>query len=345
MRHPWVNTLLLILMVAQSITGVVGLINGSEIFRWVLWLHAIGGYTVVVLLLWKAVVIIDSYVRRYQPLLPRSAFALLTGLLLFIIATGLLWIFGGRASFLGFSLMTIHALLSIVLLVLLIWHTLSLRYVFRIPAAVDRRAFLRLAGSSLSGFILWRFVELGLERFDLAGRARRFTGSYETGSLTGHFPTVSWIVDNPPRVDLNKWRLVIDGDVERTLSLDYDQLLELSTERVQATIDCTGGWYSVQMWQGVNVARLLEMAGVRFGARSLTVEAVSGYWRRFSLSHAQAGRYLLATHVADRPLIHGHGFPARWVALDHRGFDWVKWLSRIHVSAVSAAWQPPLPLQ
>ena len=32
----------------------------------------------------------------------------------------------------------------------------------------------------------------------LRGAARRFTGSYETGSFTPDFPVVSWIADRPP---------------------------------------------------------------------------------------------------------------------------------------------------
>ena len=59
----------------------------------------------------------------------------------------------------------------------------------------------------------------------------------------------------------------------------------------------------------------------------------------------EAGRYLLATHVGDEPLSHGHGFPLRLVAPGKRGFEWVKWVESIEVNESPKWLQPPLPLQ
>ncbi len=343
MRYPWANTVLLALLIAQLVTGFVGLINGAENFRWVLWLHSIGGYAVAFLLIWKGAIVVHAWLRRRRPLLPRLSFIILTLLVLAILGTGWLWLFAGRTYVWGFSLMTIHALLAIALLGLLAWHSHYMRFIFRVPAAMNRRAFLRLVGSSVSGLLLWRLGERTVAALDLPGSGRRFTGSYETGSLTGVFPAVSWLFDNPPPVDIEKWQLVVDGLVERPLALTYAQLEPLADEQVTATLDCTGGWYSTQEWRGIGVARLLDRAGVNTGARSVSVEAVSGYGRRFSIEQARG--YVLATHVARQPLSHAHGFPLRLVAVDHRGFDWVKWVNRIRVNETSEVWQPPVPLQ
>jgi DMSO/TMAO reductase YedYZ molybdopterin-dependent catalytic subunit len=92
----------------------------------------------------------------------------------------------------------------------------------------------------------------------------------------------------------------------------------------------------------VALAKLLDEAGVSKDAESVVVESTTGFSRRFSAADAQ--RLLLATHVAGAPLSHGHGFPARLVVPDQRGFDWVKWVTRVHVSDASHLWQPPLPL-
>ena len=42
---------------------------------------------------------------------------------------------------------------------------------------------------------------------------------------------------------------------------------------------------------------------------------------------------VLATHVGGEPLTHGHGAPCRLVVPGHRGFQWVKWVSRVEVTA------------
>ena len=73
------------------------------------------------------------------------------------------------------------------------------------------------------------------------------------------------------------------------------------------------------------------------------IKSVTGFNRRFSID--DAGKLLLATHISGEPLSTGHGFPLRLVAPGHRGYCWVKWVSRIEVSSKPSWWQPPLPLQ
>jgi DMSO/TMAO reductase YedYZ molybdopterin-dependent catalytic subunit len=55
----------------------------------------------------------------------------------------------------------------------------------------------------------------------------------------------------------------------------------------------------------------------------------TGFRWSFSLADAQA--LLLATRVGDAALSHGHGAPCRLVAPGRRGFQWVKWVTRIEV--------------
>jgi DMSO/TMAO reductase YedYZ molybdopterin-dependent catalytic subunit len=134
----------------------------------------------------------------------------------------------------------------------------------------------------------------------------------------------------------------VDGEVERSLELRYDELAAIGTASLVATLDCTGGWYSHQRWTGVPLARVLDAAGVEDGAESVSVESVTGYGRRFSLDHAR--RLILATEVGGRELSDGHGFPLRLVVPDRRGYDWVKWATRVRVLSSSHLLQPPLPL-
>jgi DMSO/TMAO reductase YedYZ molybdopterin-dependent catalytic subunit len=324
-------------------TGFGGLINGSERGRWVLWLHGISGYAVMVVLFWKGGIIYAVFKRRWSLSLTRLALLVLTVMLLLILATGLIWTLGGRRLLGGFSLMTIHTLLSIGLTMILVWHVVARQFILHVPEARDRRALLRLGGASLAGLALWGGAESMKAALKLPGAARRFTGSYETGSLTGVFPATSWLLDDPTPVDPQQWRLVVEGAVERPLVLSYDELAQLAPATVKETIDCTGGWYSTQEWSGIPVARLLEMTGVTVHARSVTVEAVTGYDRRFSV--AEAREYVLATHVAGQVLSHGHGFPLRLVAAGHRGFEWVKWVTHLRVNETSKLWQPPVPMQ
>jgi DMSO/TMAO reductase YedYZ molybdopterin-dependent catalytic subunit len=342
-RFPWANLALLFFLALQLVTGIVGLLGTGDPFRIVFWLHAIGAYAIVVLLFAKAMLVVNALRRRPGLTEERVTLAVLGLMLVIVLVSGLVWISAGSAVYVaGVSLINFHSTLATLLVVLLAGHVLDRRWVARVPAARDRAAFLKLAGVTFAGVALWQ-VERTLQRwFDWPGSRRRFTGSYETGSFTGDFPAVSWFNDDPDTVDRGAWRLVVDGAVERPLALDYDGVLARGDATLTAIVDCTGGWYSEQRWQGVRVARLLEEAGLADRARSVAIESVTGYGRRFSLDDAR--RLTLATHVAGRPLTHEHGFPARLVVLDQRGFEWVKWVTRVRVLESSHLLQSPLPL-
>lgn len=343
MRHPWVNTALLVLVPLTLVAGLGALLTGDPARAWVVGLHGIGGYAIVALLSHKAVVVLRAYRRRRLFGLKGLAFLALALLLLALLGTGFAWSYAGPVWLGRISLMVVHGLLGVALAGLLLWHVAARRFVLRLPPARDRRAFLRLAVAGLAGWGAWWLADPLKRALALSGTTRRFTGSYETGSYTGLFPATSWLFDTPPDLDPATWRLVVDGLVARPLALGYDEVVALADRTQAVVLDCTGGWYSAQVWSGVSLARLLELAGVRPEARSIRIESVTGYARHLDLSEAADG--LLATHVAGEPLDRAHGFPARLVIPGRRGFAWVKWVTRVHLSARPAWLQSPLPLQ
>lgn len=75
------------------------------------------------------------------------------------------------------------------------------------------------------------------------------------------------------------------------------------------TLDCTGGWYATQRWEGEWLSRLLRDVG---DARSLLITATTGYPRRLPIDALP--ELMLATRVGGQPLSAGHGFPAKLVA-------------------------------
>ena len=100
-------------------------------------------------------------------------------------------------------------------------------------------------------------------------------------------------------------------------------------DELVATLDCTGGFYSTQRWRGVRLGRLIDAAVAAPAASHLRVVSVTGYRWSFALSDARG--LLLATHVGEAALSHEHGAPARLVVPGARGFQWVKWVTRIEL--------------
>ena len=341
-----VNAAILVLLTLELATGLGSFLIGEPGGRWLFWLHRAGGLALVILLLWKAGIAGRSYRRRGL----RMSTGLSTAfgaLFLGSLATGMLWATVGLpwvpVPVLGsWTVLSIHVALSLFLIPLFVAH-LALRWPR--PSREDltgRRAALRTLGLLAAGFVFWRAQEL---LSTLApGSPRRFTGSREEGSFAGNlYPVTNWLSDPVPRVDPARWRLTVRGEVGRTLELSYEEILALAAADLRATLDCTGGWYTVQRWSGVPVAALLEQAEVRDGARSLVFRSTTGYTRRFPLE--EAGALLLATHVGDEGLSAGHGFPLRLVAPGHRGYEWVKWISEVEASGEPAWLESPLPLR
>jgi hypothetical protein len=348
MNARMVNVTILFLLAFETATGLGSFLAGEPDGRWIVWLHRAGGLALVVLLLWKVGIAARSYRRR--GLRTSTGLSAVAGVLyLGSLATGLLWVTVGLpwvpVPVLGsWTVLSLHVALSVLLIPLFLVH-LGLRWPRPSRAdLVGRRAVLRVLGLLVIGFLLWRIQELLSALVAPSGTRRRFTGSREEASLAGNLhPVTNWLSDPVPQVDPDLWRLRSRGEVARDTTLSYEEVLALGGTVRQATLDCTGGWYTVQRWSGVPVAPLLGRARPRDDARSLLFHSTTGYRRRFPLE--EAGGLLLATHVEGQELSAEHGFPLRLVAPGHRGYGWVKWISEVEVSRDPAWFEPPLPLQ
>lgn len=345
-----VNVAILLLLVFELASGLGSFLIGYRDGRWLFWLHRAGGLALVVLLLWKAGIARRSYRRR--------GFTASTGLsaifgVLFLgaLATGLLWAVGGLGRipvpvFGSWTVLSLHIALSLLLIPPFLVH-LGLRWPRpRRADLIGRRAVLRGLGLLAAGSVFWGIQEFLSALVAPSGGAasRRFTGSREEASFAGNaHPVTNWLSDPIPSIDPNRWQLRVYGEVEGESVLSYSKVRAFGSHFREATLDCTGGWYTVQRWSGVPVDVLLEKAGAKESARSLLVRSSTGYARRFPLE--EAGNLLLATHVEDEALSAGHGFPVRLVAPGHRGYGWVKWVAELEVSNDPAWFEPPLPLQ
>ena len=331
----WTNLALFVLLGLAFVTGWLAFFYGTAPSRASLIVHAVSGYAIIALTPWKSVIAGHGVRRRRTGW---WASLVLTALVLLSVLAGILHSTGLLISVGAISAMEVHVGAALVAVPFVLWHVIARRLPVR---AVDlsRRSLLR-AGALLAGSGLAYGAGEGVVRaLTLPGSTRRFTGSYEYGSLDpAQLPVTQWIFDAVPRIDPSSWRLVV-RTATAAREWSYDELLAFD-DRVRATLDCTGGFYSTQDWSGVWMTRLLP-AGI--AASSVHVESVTGYDRRFAIE--SAGRILIATRLGGQLLDPGHGFPVRLVAPDRRGYWWVKWVTAIVVEELPSWWQLPFPLQ
>jgi len=204
------------------------------------------------------------------------------------------------------------------------------------PKQIDftgRRQALKLLGLGMATVAGWGVAETLSKVLQSDESPRRFTGSREDGSFTGlDYPVTSGADQGKIRVNPEAWTLSVTGAVKTPLALTYADVLALSTSEVTATLDCTGGWYSTQVWRGVRLADVLAQAGILQAEFFIVLKDVSGYTA--DITPAEASEILLATQVGGQVLDHWHGYPLRAVVPSRRGWHWVKWLTEIEVLPV-----------
>ena len=312
-----------------SVTGIISLLSGRPQDWLIFVLHAIGGLWLLLLLYGKLQRVWPRLIhpRRWDY---RTIFGLLALLVVALaLGSGVEWVTGGDVYFAGFNLLNWHIALGFVLAVTMTIHMLARAKGLRKRDIVGRRRALHFGALLLGSAALWPAQQLTERALNLPGTRERFTGSRESYSYAGNiFPTSSWVADAPHPIDAQTWRLSLGGAVAAPREFTYDELVTAG-DTLEATLDCTGGFYSTQRWRGINIGRLLDQTILHPDARYVSFISVTSY--RWSLPLEEARAALLATHIDEEPLSHDHGFPLRLVSPGHRGFEWVKWITSIEV--------------
>ncbi|TMB45823.1 MAG: hypothetical protein E6J53_05865, partial [Chloroflexi bacterium] len=303
-RGARVNLGLLAILSIAFFTGWLAFAFATAPARWSLVVHAAGGFAIVALLPWKSMIARRGLDR---PRAGRWASILLGVLVVISLGAGILHSTGLLVYWGPLTAMDFHVGAAIAAVPLVVWHVVARRVRVR-PTDLSRRNVLRAGAVVAGAAVAYAGTEMLVKATGIPGAVRRFTGSYEAGSFQpDQMPVSSWILDAIPRIDQNAWHLSAGGR-----EWSYDQLFAFD-DRLTATLDCTGGFFSTQEWAGARLDRLIGNAG---GA-SIRVVSATGYDRRFPIE--RAGSLLLATRFGGQALDPGHGFPARLVVPEGRG--------------------------
>ncbi len=208
---------------------------------------------------------------------------------------------------------------------------------------LDRRQFLQLsvaAGTaSLVAACGWdggkaiRPALLSVSRFnDWVGEKvfyapTRLAPTYEASERSDRLPRYFISRTMPLVRDPAAWRFVVDGLVERPLSLTVDDLIAMPRVSYTVKHHCVEGWSAVASWHGVPVSAVVERCRPRREARFIAFTSFdAGYANGWDLASAMHPQTILAYGMNDNPLPAAHGAPLRLYAPTKLGYKMTKYL-------------------
>jgi len=132
------------------------------------------------------------------------------------------------------------------------------------------------------------------------------------------------------RFDASKWRLRIEGSVEKPMVLTWTEAMALPRVKVTADFHCVTGWTKLDNgWEGIPFKAVADAAKVRPEARFVGIECGDGYTTSLPLADLLKDNVLLAFSQDGANLTAEHGGPLRLIVPDKYGYKSAKWIQRI----------------
>ena len=134
------------------------------------------------------------------------------------------------------------------------------------------------------------------------------------------------------QVDIASYTLTVDGLVDTTVTLTYDQVLELDAYERLITLHCVEGWDATILWKGVLINELIQKAQAKPEAVTVIFSSVDGYTTSLPLNVIVAQELILAYSANGLDLPAEMGYPFIVVAEKKLGYKWARWVNRITLS-------------
>lgn len=134
-------------------------------------------------------------------------------------------------------------------------------------------------------------------------------------------------------VEIESYRLSIEGLVEQSIMLTYDEVIALEPAERLITLYCVEGWDATILWKGVLIDDLIEQAGgATAEANTVIFHAADSYTTSLPLSVVKSKGLIIAYQSNGLPLPPEMGYPLIVVAEDKLGYKWARWVTQIELS-------------
>lgn len=131
------------------------------------------------------------------------------------------------------------------------------------------------------------------------------------------------------------WRLVVDGMVERPLSLSLADLAQMPRQSQITEVACEEGWSYIAEWSGTPLAHVLTQAGLKPGVKFICYNTIQpNKWDTIDLDEALHPQTMLSFRMNGDDLPTEFGGPLRMRVPRQLGYKSLKFITSI--TAVSS---------
>jgi DMSO/TMAO reductase YedYZ molybdopterin-dependent catalytic subunit len=159
---------------------------------------------------------------------------------------------------------------------------------------------------------------------------------YDPGRLPpGQYLTEKWPVLHAgtiPEIDLATWDFRVFGEVEKPITLSWEQFAALPSREITADIHCVTRWSRFDTsFKGVHWSELAQLVQPKPSARFVVAYAEQDYTANVPLASLEDEDALLAYEADGEPLTPEHGWPLRLVIPKRYFWKSAKWLRGIEL--------------
>ena len=151
----------------------------------------------------------------------------------------------------------------------------------------------------------------------------------------GQYLTEKWPVlhaGTVPDTSLATWDFRVFGEVERELTLTWDELQRLPVRDVTVDIHCVTRWSRFDTsFTGVHWSELAKLVRPKPTARFVVAHAEQGFTSNLPLEAIEADDALIAYAADGEPLTPEHGWPLRLMVPSRYFWKSAKWLRALEL--------------
>jgi len=135
--------------------------------------------------------------------------------------------------------------------------------------------------------------------------------------------------DFTPDLDPEKFRLTVDGEVNRPMSLSLGEVEKMPLTSMTIRHVCVEGWAAIVQWGGVRLRDIVALAQPKANVRYVYFKSADGYYESWDLASAVHPQTLLAYQKNGQPLPIENGAPLRLASPVKLGYKQSKWITQV----------------